>query len=172
MANSKTIAAKSKQEKLDAAALFITFDQFEKAIKSGKAAAKAALGEELNPGDRVAVTLPSGKRIGKVTMTDPKTKNVYSVTDEAAFIAWVSEHYTSAVEFKPVIQPWFMGEGNLEAVIKNNGGEVPPGLTVTEKTGNPYPRAALTVDDRIAFLEAYRAGELSAPVLAEIEGLV
>lgn len=164
-------APRDRAAQLDAAALFVVFDQFEKAIKAGKAQARHGVLEAMEPGDRVAVTLPSGKRIGKVTMTDPKPRLGFEVTDLKAFTEWASRHHPAALELKHVVQPWFMDPKNLAALVKEHDGEIPPGVTEYEKQSTPYPKAVLDVDERIAFLAAYRAGELHAPVLAEIEGL-
>lgn len=161
----------TKQMELEAAARFLLFSQFEKACKAGKAQARADLEQTMQAGDRAAVTLPSGKRVGKVTMTDPKEREVWEVTNEDALIDWMSQNYQEALEERIVIKPWFLFDKNLESVVARNNGELPPGLDYRVKQGTPYPRATLTVNERVAFVHAYQAGELTRPVLAEIEEL-
>lgn len=112
-----------------------------KTAKAGLDQAKAEIIGELLPGDRMHAQI-DGKDVATVSVTDPKVREVVTVTDPKAFAEWVQEYYPDAIV--PTVADWFCAEGNLKAVIAGKG-EVPPGVDIVEKVGSPTVQVRLSI---------------------------
>lgn len=72
---------------------------------------RASLAEEMANGDRVTVASPDGPaEMGQVWRTKPK--GTATVTDRAAFTAWMAERYPERVD-----TVWQIPEGGWDAVV-------------------------------------------------------
>ena len=122
----------------------------------------------MEPGDRATAKLPSGERVGSVTLAQGRV--TARVVDERAFTAWVAERFPS--EVVRVVRESF-AKAVLDAVRKHGGwldeatGELVtvPGVTVAE--GDPYPTVRLTQDAQQLVARAWQSGEL-AGVLGDV----
>lgn len=78
------------------------------------------------------VTLPDGTPVATVTLVDPKPATV--VSNEAAFVAWVADHYPSEIETQVRVRPsWqrkFFSEldPSADPVADPRTGEIVKGL--------------------------------------------
>ena len=117
---------------------------------------------EMEPGDRVTAKLPSGEKVGSVTLTQGRVSA--RVVDERAFTAWVAERFPA--EVVQVVRESFT-KTVLDAVKRNGGwvdkatGELVqvPGVAVTED--DPYPSVRLTKDAPQLIAAAWQRGELA-----------
>ena len=137
-----------------------------KALTDRLKAARGQLDEEarreLEPGDRVTVKLPSGERVGSVTLAQGRA--TARVVDERAFIAWVAEHYPHELvqavreSFKRTVLDMVRHEGGWLDTTTGELVEV-PGVEVT--VGDPYPTVRLTQDAPQLIAEAWQRGDLA-----------
>jgi hypothetical protein len=86
----------------------------------------------MDPGDRKAA-YASEKRIGAVTMSDPKP--AFKVTDGAAFRAWVKEHRPDEIVTTEAVRSSFE-RAILEVGCDAATGEAIPGVELVD--GTPY----------------------------------
>lgn len=122
----------------------------------------------LEPGDRVTAKLPSGEKLGSVTLASGRV--TVRVVDETAFTRWVVERFPSEVE--QVVRESFQ-KALLDSVKRDGGwvdktsGEVVhvPGVAVT--TGEPSPSVRLAQGAQEAVAKAWQSGAL-ANVLGEV----
>ena len=110
--------------------------------RDGMASAKAAILEHMGPGDRVHARI-DGIDVATVSVTDPKAREVVSITDPRAFIAWVQEEHPEAIV--PTVAEWFSDARNLAALIAAEG-EVPPGVEVEERVGSPTVQVRMSAE--------------------------
>jgi len=118
--------------------------------------------QEMEPGDRVIAKLPSGEKVGSVTLTQGRVSA--RVVDKDAFTRWVAERFPA--EVVQVVRESF-AKTVLDAVKRNGGwvdkatGELVqvPGVAVTED--DPYPSVRLTKDAPQLIAEAWQRGELA-----------
>jgi len=123
---------------------------------------------EMEPGDRVIAKLPSGERVGSVTLAQGRV--TARVVDERAFTAWVAERFPA--EVVQVVRESFT-KTVLDAVKRYGGwvdkatGELVqvPGVAVAED--DPYPSVRLTKDAQQLVARAWQSGEL-AGVLGDV----
>jgi len=117
---------------------------------------------EMEPGDRITAKLPSGEKVGSVTLTHGRVSA--RVVDKDAFTRWVAERFPA--EVVQVVRESF-AKTVLDAVKRDGGwvdkatGEIVqvPGVAVTED--DPYPSVRLTRDAPQLIAEAWQRGELA-----------
>jgi len=117
---------------------------------------------EMEPGDRITAKLPSGEKVGSVTLTQGRVSA--RVVDKDAFTRWVAERFPT--EVVQVVRESF-AKTVLDAVKRDGGwvdkatGEIVqvPGVAVTED--DPYPSVRLTRDAHQLIAEAWQRGELA-----------
>jgi hypothetical protein len=119
---------------------------------------KVPLAEHLAPEERITARLPDGTKLGTVTLTKPPRDVI--VYDEAALLAWVTEHRPD--EITRAIRPAYLKR--LKELCRDDGlaydertGEVIPGIELGHKEPRLYPR-----------LDHDTAPELLRPLLARL----
>ena len=126
--------------------------------------------DEMTVGERLAVKF-GGQVAAWLSLPKPATRA--SVSNKAAFTAWVEKHLPAEVETVKVVRPGT--QTALLAAAKANGGKWLDTETgeyveidgVTVGTGDPSPRVELTEDAAEAIGAAWRAGDIDlAPLLA------
>lgn len=101
--------------------------------------ARAYLTEKaMTSGDRLNVVDDEGRSIGTVSMSKPRVTGGWEITDPIALAKWCEKrgiHHGG----KPSIEfpEWFEARANLEALVRQAGGEIPDGLADTSTEGKP-----------------------------------
>lgn len=111
--------------------------------------ARAVLEPGMEPDEDVAATLPDGTRVGKVGRSKPSRRVI--VTDQAALLAWATEHRPDDVIVHRSINPAVMKA--WEGQVRKHGhafdpatGEIVPGIEPAE--GSPSFRVTVDEDMR------------------------
>jgi hypothetical protein len=152
-------------------------DTLEKRIAQAKAEARAELMAELLAMHEAAgvksvdVVLPDGRKVGGVSLTEPKGGIV--IADRSAFDAWVAETYPNEVEMVTTtrVKPEFEKALLANAVVLSGGTILQGGENVMSPDGEEIPGAeyraggapttfSLRSVDREAIAEAFTRGEL------------
>jgi hypothetical protein len=124
--------------------------------------AKADVLDQLDAGDRKGAVLPDGGDVGTVSVT--KGRKTISVTDEAAFLAWVREHSPHNIEVTERVRPAYTksvtdgGQARYGMVVDPNSGEIIPGLALRE--GDPYVTVRQSDEQAEVLAAALEAGVL------------
>lgn len=126
--------------------------------------------EEMTIGERLAAKF-GGQVAAWVSLPNPAKRA--SVTNKAAFLAWVEKHMPAEVETVKVVRSGT--QTSLLAAAKANGGtwlnpetgEYVEIAGITVGIGDPSPRVELTEDAGEAIGAAWRAGDIDlTPLLA------
>ena len=104
-----------------------------------KKQATEALKDHMVEGDRSYATY-DGERIGTISVTTGEPR--WEVADPSALLRWARTHKPEAVQ--ETLAPWFTTHANLEGVIQETGGEIPPGVELT----TPSPRVTVRVSEK------------------------
>lgn len=138
----------------------------ETVARQDMAADFAVASEQLGDLKSIVVKLPDGSKVATVSLTEGRT--TWQVTDEPAFLAWVTDNFPSEVEtvtrvrpaFVPAMQKMYTVEGD---VVVGPSGLVAEGVTVT--AGAPFTSVRYTPEGRTAISDAWQAGRLDVPAL-------
>lgn len=125
-------------------------------ITRAKTENNAKLRKALTPGDRRMAHLADGTVVGSVTLARPAVSA--SVTDPAAFLAWVMENRPD--EVISAVRPSFqtavlMAAKKAGVAVDPLTGEEIPGVSVAD--GTPSLRPSYNEDAVPAFMDAIRA---------------
>lgn len=147
-------------------------------LKACRAAVQAGLDEaqETTGTRQIAVSLPDGTVVAKVSLTEPKPAAV--VTDETAFTAWVRDNHPTEVErrFVTEVRPAFatkiLGEITAAGVPQwadPETGEIHdvPGVEIRATRARSHS-VRFDKGGREAIGAAWRAGALAGLVLPEL----
>jgi hypothetical protein len=124
-------------------------------IAKAKAENNAELRKVLMPGDRRMAHLADGTIVGAVTLA--KAPVSASVTDPAAFLAWVMDNRPDEIvsTVRPSFQMAVLMAAKKRGVAVDQNGEVIPGITVAEGTSSLRP--TYDPDALPDFMDAIRA---------------
>lgn len=120
------------------------------------------------------VTLPDGTPVATVTLIDPKPATV--IGNEAAFVAWVADHYPSEIETQVRVRPsWqrkFFSEldPSADPVIDPRTGEAVKGLeTIPASEPRSFCLRSLPGGTQ-EIIRAWRCGSLDLHRILPLEG--
>lgn len=145
----------------DMAARFAVLKVLADRVKDGKAVADCEIRDAWHPGDRNTAELPGGEVIGTVTLA--KGRAASAITDETAFLEWVTKTHPDQVETVTRVRPDYATRVKSAARQLGHGvdpetGEEIPGLSVS--TGDPYPVVKLAADAEVLVAEAWLSGSM------------
>jgi hypothetical protein len=134
-------------------------------LTTAKRVADCEIRDTWRPGDRNSAALPDGSVVAAVTLAKGTTKA--SITDEAAYEAWVRHVHPDQIETVERVKPDFTDRAKAAArklghPVDPATGEEIPGMKV--ERGEPYPVVKPTSDAADAIARAWRAGELDEVV--------
>lgn len=136
--------------------------------------ARAYLTEKaMSPGDRLTITDTSGASVGTASLSKPRKRGGWTITDPAALAAWCEARGIHHGGQRVLVFPdWFVGQANLEALVHQAGAEIPDGLEDMTEEGRPALSVRMTDEQRrqlisnfqtpIALLEATHAFDREA----------
>lgn len=132
---------------------YATVRVLEKRLADVKGKARAYLQEHMVPGSRLVATLPDGSQVATVSRpADSEAK--LQVTDMREFVAWLQTHepmLADKVIMVPTLPEWVVAHGNLESLVEDNEGELPPGVGFTTPRAST-PRCTMSQKQEDAFL--------------------
>lgn len=145
-------------------------DELEDADKT----ARAYLTEKaMTPGDRLTITDDTGESIGTASMSKPRKRGGWTITDPEALAAWCDAHGIHHGGQRVIVFPkWFVEQQNLDALAHMMAGEIPDGLEDTTEEGAPTLSIRLTDEQKrqlvsnfqspLALLEAAHTFDMEA----------
>lgn len=151
---------------------FVLSDIITKKITAGNKENKAAVEDEMLPGDRKAVAFGmDGEAVVIAAVTRTKPRESWKVTDEAEFTKWVHQNHPDKVQMIPVPKEWFV-KSLLEQAAANDfavtdDGEEIPGIE--KVTGTSYASVKPEKDALELIRGLVASGELNMGELLAIE---
>lgn len=135
-------------------------------IRTGRDVAATEVRDTWRPSTRIPATLPDGRVLGTVTLTDGKTGA--RVTDEAAFTAWVRKHRPDEIveTVRPSYQKAVLAEAKDAGAPVTRDGELIPGVEIVH--GDPYPSVRAVDGAMDAVRDAWSTGQLDWSIVPEI----
>lgn len=124
-------------------------------LDSREKQAKAYLDAAMAPGERRVALLDDGTEVGTVTRTRDGEPQLV-VQDMVGFVEWLrthEPHLAAKVTMVPVLPDWVVASGNLESLVADNDGELPPGVGFS-KPRSGYPRCSVSTAQEDAFVGA------------------
>ena len=148
-------------------------------MRAAKSAARQVATDEITPGERRMATLTDGTPIATITLTKPSIRGGWEITDPIALDLWCQEKgIDTGAKHVLTFPGWFTAQANLQAIIDQHGGEVPPGIAdgavetapslrvnQTQAQREALQRAVPTVDGLLAIMAPPE--QIDAPAAGE-----
>lgn len=138
-------------------------------IRAAEKAAKNYLATRaiLEVGDKKNVTDDQGESIATVSMSKGRTRGGLTVTDPFALADWcdqrgIQHHGQPSITFPA----WFTAAANLQALVNQHGGQLPPGLSDYTEEGDPVVTTRQTTAQEDALLSNFTPAVQIAEALA------